>query len=181
MVDLNTLKISYLEKLAKECNITLKKSDNKAEKIKKIQNSGIPEERLKELFKKYKEEQEASKKVQKKSKIHLEERLSSLEKQVQFLISRLDEFKDNRIKQETRELIEMVSDLDDIKKMIISRILPGEAITIDKLIGFKELQKFPLNLITQAIDDLIEDEVLIGSEGNSIQKIKGKIGVLTLK
>lgn len=178
MADLKDLTVYYLEKLAKECNIPLKKSSTKTEKIKEIKKANISKENLEKLINKYLIEKEASQKVKISSKKDLETRITKLEEQVKLLSSTLSELQKSKNKGVTRELIEKVSDLDDVKRTIISMMMPGEALTIDELIGIKEIQQYPLSMITQAIIELIQEEVLIGEDGNSIQKIGGKIGIL---
>jgi len=181
MADLNDLTMYYLEKLAKEYNISLKKSSTKTEKIKQIKKANIPKEHLEKLVTKFLAEKEASQKVRKSYKRELETRVTKLEEQVKLLKSTLSELKKSRNKRETRELIEKVSNLDEVKRAIISIIVPGETLTIDELIGIKEIQQYPLSMITQAIIDLIKEGVLIGAEGDSIQKIGGKVGILIRK
>jgi len=181
MAGLNDLTVYYLEKLAKECNITLKKSSTKIEKIKKIKKANISKEHLERLVRKFLAKKEKSKEVSRNSKRELETRITKLEEQVKLLTSTLSELKQRRKKEGTRELIEKVSNLDDVKRVIISMMVPGEALTIDALIGIKEIQQYPLSMITQAIIELIKEETLVGAEGNSIQKIGGKIGILIRK
>ncbi len=181
MADLNDLTVYYLEKLAKECNISLKKSSTKIEKIKKIKKANISKEHLEKLVIKFLAEKEKSKEVSRNSKRELKTRINKLEEQVKLLTSTLIELKQRRNRGETRELIEKVSTLDTVKRAIISMMMPGEALTIDALIGIKEIQQYPLSMITQAIIELIKEETLVGAEGNSIQKIGGKIGILIRK
>ena len=181
MVDLNDLTVAYLEKLAKELKVPLKKSSNKVEKIKQIEEANIPNDRLDFLVNIYLSENEASKKTKKKSKKNLEKRVAILENQVDLLINTLSELRNDQFKGDIHKLINKVSDVDDIKKIIISLIVPGKSITIDELIGIKQLQEYPLYMITQAVIDLMEEDALIGAEGNSVQKIGGKIGILIRK
>ena len=181
MVDLNDLTVHYLEKLAKECNISLKKGSTKIEKIKQIKKANIPKQRLEKLTIKFLAEKEASQKLRRSSKRELETRVTQLEEQVKLLTSTLSELKKSRKKGGTHELIENVSNLDHVKRAIISMMVPGEALTIDELIGIKEIQQYPLSMITRAIINLIKEETLVGAEGNSIQKIAGKIGMLIRK
>ena len=181
MADLNDLTVYYLEKLAKECNINLKKNTTKIEKIKQIKKANIPKEHLEKLVIKFLAEKEASQKVRKSSKRELETRIAKLEEQVKLLTSTLSEVKQSKKSGGTRELIEKVSNLDGVKRTIVSMMVPGEALTIDELIGIKEIQQYPLSMITQAIIELIKEETLVGAEGNSIQKIAGKIGMLIRK
>ena len=181
MADLNDLTVHYLEKLAKECNIHLKKSSTKTEKIKQIKKANIPKEHLEKLVIKFLAEKEEPSKINRSSKRELEIRITKLEEQVKLLTSTLTELKQSSKKGGTRELIENVSNLDHVKRAIISMMVPGEALTIDELIGIKEIQQYPLSMITRAIINLIKEEVLIGAEGNSIQKIGGKIGILIRK
>ncbi|MFX0042498.1 MAG: hypothetical protein ACFE8L_06270 [Candidatus Hodarchaeota archaeon] len=180
MTDLHDLTVYYLEKLAKECNISLKKNSTKAEKIKQIKKANISREYLKKLVTTFLGEKEQSK-TNRSSKRELETRITKLEEQVKLLTSTLSELKRNSKKVETGELIEEVSNLDDVKRTIISMIDPGKSLTIDELIEIKEIQQYPLSMITRAIIDLIKEEVLIGAEGNSIQKIGGRIGILIRK
>ncbi|MFX1314630.1 MAG: hypothetical protein ACFE9T_02110 [Promethearchaeota archaeon] len=178
MVELNDLTVNYLEKLAKECNISLKKSNTKLEKIKQIQEANIPKEQLEHLVNKFLTEKKVIRKI---SKANLEKRVNLLEKQVKLLTNTLNEIKNDRYKGEIRAVIEKVSNFDEIKKIIITRIKPGNTLSVDELIEIKELQEYPLTMIARAIIDLIEDEILLGLEGDSIQKIGGKIGLLIRK
>ena len=181
MVDLNDLTIAYLEKLAKEFNISIKKSSNKAEKIKKIEEANIPGDLIEKLLNKYLSEKAISQKDYNVSRKDLEERVNNLENQVELLINALSELKENQFKGDTQRLINKVNDIEIVKRIILSLIIPGKSITIDDLIGVKELQKYPLYMITQAIIDLMEEDALIGAEGKSMQKIGGKIGLLIRK
>ena len=61
MIDLNKLTVPFLDKLAKEINITFKSSSQKADKIKTILNAGIPNTKLEELYNKYLSQYEATK------------------------------------------------------------------------------------------------------------------------
>ena len=119
--------------------------------------------------------------LNKRSKKDLERRIIVLEDQVELLMNTLSELKSDQIKGNVKKLIKKVSDVDDVKRIILSLIVPGKSITIDDLIGIKELQKYPLYMITQAIIDLMEEDALIGAEGNSVQKIGGKVGLLIRK
>ena len=64
---------------------------------------------------------------------------------------------------------------------IKSIVSPGESITIDELIEIKEIQKIPLIALKHSIYDLIEEGIFNGVQGNSRQKIGGKIGTLIRK
>jgi ferritin-like metal-binding protein YciE len=184
LVDLSVLTIPYLESLADECNIHLKSSSRKAEKIKTIQDAGIPEEKLSKLVEKYLERKKKRKKLKEKipSKIlNLEERMNSLEQKLDSLVSKLGEIKkENYILSEISTLSEQVKPTN-IKEIIKANILPGEIITVDKLIHLKELQNFPLVSLEQAITQLIEEKTVDVLEGGSICKIKGNIGRLMRK
>ena len=51
LVDLNKLTIKYIEKIAKECSITLNKTSKKADKIKEILNANISNDKLTSFMK----------------------------------------------------------------------------------------------------------------------------------
>jgi len=53
VVNLNSLTVKCLKKLAEECSIVLDIKANKPDHIKKIKKSSIPEKKLEQLFKKY--------------------------------------------------------------------------------------------------------------------------------
>jgi hypothetical protein len=85
------------------------------------------------------------------------------------------------MKENGRDLLTVTTDLAEIKKFIKSLISPGESITIDDLIEINEIQKIPLITLKHSIYDLIDENVFEVAEGNSRQKIGGKIGVLLRK
>ena len=178
MADLMDLTVNYLEKLAKECNIHLKKSSTKIEKINQIKAANIPKEKLEQILNKFMVEKKAIREI---SKADLEKRVILLEQQVKSLTTTLSEIKNDRYKGEIRAVIEKVSSFDEVKKIIITRIKPGDTLSVDELIEIKELQEYPLTMIARSIIDLIEEEILLGLEGDSIQKIGGKIGLLIRK
>ncbi len=70
------------------------------------------------------------------------------------------------------------NELFNIKNIIKNKITPGESMTIDELVKIKELQNFSLNILEQAVNDLIDDEVFDASEGYSKKKFGGNIGLL---
>jgi hypothetical protein len=187
LVDLNELPVKYLDKIANDCNITFKKSSNKAEKIKIILNAGIPENNLKGLFEKYLNEYEASKKPKKEVKgtptsiTKLEERVSLLEEQVKYLTSKINGASVKLTEGPASEGARESSDLIEVKSIIKSKLLPGDSIAIDELTKIKELESFSLTIIEQAIFDLIDEDVLDASEGDSIQKMNGTIARLIRK
>jgi hypothetical protein len=97
LVNLEKLTIPYLDKIAKEFNITFKSSSKKADKIKAILNAGISKSKLEEAYNKYLNQYQASKRkprVPKKKPIKqivkLETRINLLEEQVRFLMSKVD-------------------------------------------------------------------------------------------
>ncbi|MBD3342410.1 MAG: hypothetical protein GF353_25135 [Candidatus Lokiarchaeota archaeon] len=184
MIDLSVLTIPYLERLADECNIHLKSSSRKAEKIKTIRKAGIPEEKLRKLVEKYLERKKKRKQLKEKipSKIlNLEERMISLEQKLDLLVSKLGEIKKEKyILSEISTISEQVQPTN-IKDIIKANILPGEIITVDKLIQLRELQNFPLVSLEQAIIELIEEKKVDVLEGGSICKIRGNIGRLMRK
>jgi len=185
LVNWNKLTIPYLKKLAKECNIILKSSSKKADKIATILNAGIPKTRLEEVYNKYLAQYQASKrkpKVTKKKTIRqavkLEKRINLLEEQVKFIMSKIDSFEVYLAKERSTKLIGGGYNISDIQNVIKLKVLPGDSISIDEIISITELQKYPINLIDKAIIDLIDDEIFDVSEGRSVQKIQGNIGRL---
>ncbi len=182
MVDLDVLTKNSLEKLAEECNISLK-SGNKGPLIKQIENAKIPEEKLKNLIDKYPQTGRPSKKGKKKQKLqpsstvsNLENRIAMLEKQVKFLMSKMDGVEVKLAQGESFAITSRTGYSSNIGAVIKAHVKPGESITIDKLIQLNDLQKFSLNSIEQAIIALIDNEVFDVSHGGSIQKIGGNIG-----
>ena len=103
MVNLNKLTVTYLEKLASELSITFKASSKKPDKIKTILKAKIPEKKLDDLFNKYLNQYQASKgksKVSKKKSVKQSidsiARINLLEKQVKFLMSKIDNIEHNK-------------------------------------------------------------------------------------
>jgi hypothetical protein len=184
LTDLNSLTVPNLEKLAKECGITIKKSAKKAEKIRTIRNANIDDQKLTELIEKYQQKKD-NKKIGNR---HLEARietleteLSKLKEQVNILMSEINYPEKKVDTGKTRERKDAESDLLDVKSLIKSFVLPGASISIDKLIKIEKLQKFPLASLEQAIEELISEQIFVVSEGDSVRKIKGQIGVLKRK
>lgn len=184
MVDLEVLSKKNLEKLAKECNITLR-SGNKANYMDQIINAGINENRLIKLVNKYPHTGRPSKKRAKEisqqkaySMTKIEERVNLLEEQVRFLMSKIGGVEVKLVQRESFDLASESNNSTSIGSIIKTHIPPGDSMTIDELIKIKELQKFSLNSIEQAIITLIDNEVFDVSQGGSIQKIGGNIGRL---
>ena len=185
MFNLKRLTVPYLEKLAKELNVTFKSSDNKPDKIRKIKNAGIPEGKLEKAFKKYLAHYEESKKKPTSSKTKSSQQSSSLitridllENQMKYIMSKIGSIEIILAKDRTGELIGGGFKIAEIQNIIKSKILPRDSISIDDLISLHELDKYPKNLIEKAIINLIDDEIFDVSEGRSIQKILGNIGRL---
>lgn len=192
MPTLNDLTIPYIKKLARELQIELERG-RKAELINQIENAGINPKKLEDLIEKYLKEKNQAK-IKKRRKLldipDLEIRLEQLEKKVEYLISLISERnitsekqvarKNQKISSRPKKVIEKfeITTLKDIKNFIKLILGTGDAITIDELIRINELQNISLNLLKQAINELIEDGTLIAVEGNSIQKIEGNIGEL---
>lgn len=111
MVNLNQLTIPYLKKLAAECNITLDAKARKADHIKKINNSGISEKKLEQLFRKYFSQSKEKKGVKKKASPS-----TATQFHQDFLNLKEDyyNFKSNLGKQLKR----MVSEINEIKKIL---------------------------------------------------------------
>jgi hypothetical protein len=196
MPQLNDLTIPYIKKLAIELDIDLKRG-RKAELITQIKDSGVPATKLDSLIEKYLKEKNKAK-IKKKRKLldipELEQRIKKLEGQVEFLMSliktknHLPHKKPNALKEtkkreqpliKNRDLPEIElntrSDITLFLKMLLN---PGDTITIDELVRIDALQNISLNLLTQAINDLINNGIFEPIEGESIQKIQGNIGKL---
>ena len=181
MANLNDLTIPLLDKLAKEIGIKLNKKDKKPDKISKIKSVGLEELQLNQLIQKYYDQKSSPKKTRKDVISELKGRVKLLEEQVKFLMSEITVSKISVMKEGSGDLLTITTDLSEIKKFIKSLISPGESITIDELIEINEIQKIPLITLKHSIYDLIDENVFDASEGNSRQKIGGKIGVLVRK
>jgi len=131
---------------------------------------------------KYKPPKKKAKKVSKKSPtsaiVKLENRVGLLEEQVKYLMSKLGGVEVKLANEKAKDTIYSSKKIDIVKNRIKSRVLPGDSITIDDLTQIKELQKFSLSLLERAVNELIDDEIFDASEGYSVQKINGKIGLL---
>ena len=181
MANLSDLTVGLLDKLAKEIGIKINKKDKKPDKISKINSAGLEELRLNQLIQKYYEQKSTPKKRSKDVISELKGRIKLLEEQVKFLMSEISVSKVSVMKEDGRGLLTVTTDLAEIKKFIKSLISPGESITIDELIEINEIQKIPLITLKHSIYDLIDENVFDVAEGNSRQKIGGKIGVLVRK
>jgi len=181
MTNLNDLTVSLLDKLAKEIGIKLNKKDKKVDKISKIENAGLEELHLNQLIQKYYRDKSTPKKRSKDAISELKGRVKLLEDQVKFLMSEISVSKISVMKEDNHDILTVTTDLAEIKKFIKSLVSPGESITIDELIEINEIQKIPLITLKHSIYDLIDENVFDVAEGNSRQKIGGKIGVLVRK
>jgi len=181
MANLNDLTVPLLDKLAKEIGIKLNKKDKKPDKISKITGVGLEELQLNQLIQKYYDQKSSPKKTRKDVISELKGRVKLLEDQVKFLMSEITVSKISVMKEGNGDILTVTTDLSEIKKFIKSLISPGESITIDELIEINEIQKIPLITLKHSIYDLIDENVFAAAEGNSRQKIGGKIGVLVRK
>ncbi len=181
MKNLNDLTVSLLDKLAKEIGIKHNKKDKKVDKISKIENAGLEELLLNQLIQKYYRDKSTPKKRSKDAISELKGRVKLLEDQVKFLMSEISVSKISVMKEDNHDILTVTTDLAEIKKFIKSLVSPGESITIDELIEINEIQKIPLITLKHSIYDLIDENVFDVAEGNSRQKIGGKIGVLVRK
>ena len=181
MANLSDLTVPLLDKLAKEIGIKFNKKDKKPDKIAKIRSAGLDELQLDQLVRKYYGKKSTLKKINQDVISELKGRVKLLEEQVKFLMSEISVSKVSVMKENGRDILTVTTDLAEIKKFIKSLISPGESITIDELIEINEIQKIPLITLKHSIYDLIDDNVFDVAEGNSRQKIGGKIGVLIRK
>ena len=182
MVNLNKLTVNYLNKMGKELGITFESSSKKADKIKRILNSGVSNSKLEESFNKYLNQYQNSKGKPKTTKkktlqvsVKLGERVNLLEEQVKFLMSKIDNFEVYLAKERSSKQVGGGYNIYDVQTIIKSWVLPGASISIDEIMKIKKLKKYPKDLIEKAIIDLIDDEIFDGSDGRSIQKIQGNI------
>jgi len=181
MTNLSDLTVSLLDKLAREIGIKLNKKDKKVDKISKIKSAGLEELQLNQLIQKYYRDKSTPKKRSKDAISELKGRVKLLEDQVKFLMSEISVSKISVMKEVNHDILTVTTDLAEIKKFIKSLVSPGESITIDELIEINEIQKIPLITLKHSIYDLIDENVFDVAEGNSRQKIGGKIGVLVRK
>jgi len=181
MTNLSDLTVSLLDKLAREIGIKLNKKDKKVDKISKIESAGLEELQLNQLIQKYYRDKSTPKKRSKDAISELKGRVKLLEDQVKFLMSEISVSKISVMKEDNHDILTVTTDLAEIKKFIKSLVSPGESITIDELIEINEIQKIPLITLKHSIYDLIDENVFDVAEGNSRQKIGGKIGVLVRK
>jgi len=181
MTNLSDLTVSLLDKLAMEIGIKLNKKDKKVDKISKIKSAGLEELQLNQLIQKYYRDKSTPKKRSKDAISELKGRVKLLEDQVKFLMSEISVSKISVMKEDNHDILTVTTDLAEIKKFIKSLVSPGESITIDELIEINEIQKIPLITLKHSIYDLIDENVFDVAEGNSRQKIGGKIGVLVRK
>jgi hypothetical protein len=181
MTNLSDLTVSLLDKLAMEIGIKLNKKDKKVDKISKIKSAGLEELHLNQLIQKYYRDKSTPKKRSKDAISELKGRVKLLEDQVKFLMSEISVSKISVMKEDNHDILTVTTDLAEIKKFIKSLVSPGESITIDELIEINEIQKIPLITLKHSIYDLIDENVFDVAEGNSRQKIGGKIGVLVRK
>jgi len=110
--------------------------------------------------------------------VKLEERVNLLEEQVKFLMSKIDNFEVYLAKERSSKQVGGGYNIFDVQKIIKSKVLQGDSISIDEIMNIKKLKKYPKNLIEKAIIDLIDDEIFDGSEGRSSQKIQENIARL---
>lgn len=179
MVSLNDLTVPLLDKLAKECDITLKKKQKKKEKIEQIKAANMEPELLQELIQKYLKIKNSKKKIKDDLFLELKGRIRLLEEQVKFLMSKISLSEVKLSDDENQEIITVTSDLRDIKRFIKTVIKPGQSLSIDDLIEMREIQKIPFITLKHAVYDLIDERILSSSEGQSRQKLGGKIKILT--
>jgi len=174
LINLGDLYVRYIDKLALECNISLKKSARKNEKINEILSAGIPEDKLRRVFEKYLDEQNKGK----SKTISTAKRLKIVEDQFKYLITKIDDievklanlgFTDSSIN--TREIT-------DIKNVIKSKTQTGKSIAVDELLNIEGLNKYTKDMIYLAAMELVDEEIFDVSEGKSNNKIQGHIGRL---
>ncbi len=173
-MNLMKLTVKDLDSLASELNIILKKSSNKPAKVSSILHAGIPQHQLELVYNKYL-------KTKKSSKIELSDLVEQLklhDNQIKYLISKLDNIEIKLAHLGVSSAVGTSKDLKKIKNIIKSKVISGESISVDELVGLPELKEFSTNFIEAAVRDLIDDEILDSSEGKSIIKFEQNIGRL---
>lgn len=175
IVELNKLTVNQLVQLAKDYNLKLK-GRLKADKIKEIENSGIGEGKIQELFNKYYKPRKVIKRKPAKKESTLTSRVVLLEKQVKYIMDKISsvELIISQLKPEKRGL--SGNEYENIKKIILSLIKPGRSMTIDEIYQIKEFKSFSLEKLGKVIDDLVDEELFDVSEGGSKLKIHDNIG-----
>ncbi|MFX1395325.1 MAG: hypothetical protein ACFFAH_17455 [Promethearchaeota archaeon] len=186
MLDLNKLTVKYIEKIAQDCNITLKKNSKKVDKINTILNAGISNKILSELFNNYLSEYNASKQLKTNASnnssaniVKLKDKIEKLEEKIGYLCSIINNSNIDCQEEIEASILESGDDLSNIKTIIKTLLKPGKLITVDHLIRIDKLQKFPIKSIELAVKDLIHKRVINAFDGYSIQKLDGTIGLLS--
>ncbi len=184
MVNLKQLNVPYLNKLAKELNISFKGKPNGNDKRKIIKASNISEKTLSEMISVLYEEQIA-KKGQKtinkrvpKSSAAIETRFSLIEEQIKFIMSKITQIESKLARNISKSTKISENLMDKIKAIIISELSPGQKISVDNLLKIKKFGKISISNIGRAIEELIDEEVLDCSDGRSTQKIGKDIAIL---
>lgn len=105
----------------------------------------------------------------------LELRLSDLENQVRYILSKLGTLE---LKSVASKPLVNGQQLEEVKRLLKEFIPPSTSRTVDEITSVPALQHFPIAVIEQALLDLIDDEVFDVSEGASKLKLAGNIGRL---
>ena len=108
----------------------------------------------------------------------IEGRVSLLEKQVKYLMSKIDDFDIKIANLKSPTMVGTSGSLSEIKNVIISKVSPGDSMLIDELLDIKALKKYSITSIKKAVIELIDDEYFDVSEGSSKTKLEGNIGRL---
>ena len=180
-MNLDKLKVPYLNKLAQECNITFKKSARKPEKVSTLNNAGIPDDKLTRLFEKYLNEQTKQKSSSTKPKSKspsTTKRLDLVEDQIKYLITKIDNIEAKMANFSFQDSSINTHDMFDMKNVIKSKTPPGKSIDVDELLNIEGLNKFTKDMIFIAAMELVDEEIFDVSEGKSKNKIQGRIGRL---
>ena len=184
MVNLNKLRVPYLNKLAQELNISFKEKANKKAKMNIILDSNISEKKLSNMVSVLYKEQ-SSKKGQKtinkripKSSTAIETRFNLIEEQIKFIMSKIAQIESNLAKNIPKRAKISKNLLNKIKDIIKSELSPGQTISIDNLLKIKKIENISISNIGRAIEELIDEEVLDCSDGRSTQKIGKDIAIL---
>ena len=138
------------------------------------------------------EEDESSKERNDETIMKLQKRIDKLEQNIEYLLSNLEKKNQEILKRmelsKSREtkpikkptLIKEIETIDDIEEFIMSILSPGDSINIDNLIKLRELQTSSFSMLKEAINNLIQKGIVSAFKGDSMQKIDGTIGKLTL-
>ena len=183
MANLKTLTVLNLKKLANDNNIKLR-SKKKVDIIAEIKNANLSDYILEDFISKNTNKRKKKTSVKKSSKrlvskdtnSDMELRVNRLEKQVKYLIAKIESI-DLKITDSSNENYQGNPNQTNEIKLIITAIIPrNKSISMDNLKTQKKLRKFNWIAIEKAVSDLIDEEIFDGTESRSNFKVNNRIG-----